>query len=246
MNRHELTTAFRAIGLREGMTLEVHSSLSSFGQVEGGAQSVIHALMACVGKAGSIFMPALRLSCDVELTGEDKRMGITRKLRNLPPDAERTGMGIIADTFRRRADTVTGEGIFRTCGWGLHAGQALSGGLDYAIHHGGMALMLGVDIYRLTAMHYMEDMLPADISALFAPSAEAREMYPQNEWHIESWDPPCKPWYTIQEKAIRLGLINQGAIGDCRYMFFDIWDVVSLYREVLRKDPYALYGLIKS
>ena len=44
MNKDDLITAFRAIGLREGMTLEVHSSLSSFGQVEGGAQSVIDAL----------------------------------------------------------------------------------------------------------------------------------------------------------------------------------------------------------
>ena len=44
MNKDDLITAFRAIGLREGMTLEVHSSLSSFGQVEGGADSVIDAL----------------------------------------------------------------------------------------------------------------------------------------------------------------------------------------------------------
>ena len=146
MNKDDLITAFRAIGLREGMTLEVHSSLSSFGQVEGGAQSVIDALISCVGQAGSIFMPALRLSRDAALTEEDRRLGITRKLKILPPDAERTGMGIIADTFRRRADTVTGEGVFRTCGWGLQAGQAVTGGLDHAIRHGGKALMLGVDI----------------------------------------------------------------------------------------------------
>ena len=44
MNKDDLITAFRVIGLREGMTLEVHSSLSSFGQVEGGADSVIDAL----------------------------------------------------------------------------------------------------------------------------------------------------------------------------------------------------------
>ena len=44
MNKDDLINAFRAIGLREGMTLEVHSSLSSFGQVEGGADSVIDAL----------------------------------------------------------------------------------------------------------------------------------------------------------------------------------------------------------
>lgn len=44
MNKEDLITSFRAIGLREGMTLEVYSSLSSFGQVEGGAQSVIDVL----------------------------------------------------------------------------------------------------------------------------------------------------------------------------------------------------------
>lgn len=92
----------------------------------------------------------------------------------------------------------------------------------------------------------MEDMLSADISARFGPTAQAREMYPPDEWYIETGEPAGKPWYTIQEKAIRLGLIRQGAIGDCRYMFFDIWDVVSLYREALQTDPYTLYGLIKS
>ena len=35
-------------------------------------------------------------------------------------------------------------------------------------------------------------------------------------------------------------------IGGCRYMFFDILPVVSLYREALQKDPYALYGLVKA
>ena len=44
MNKDDLVIAFQVIGLREGMMLEVHSSLSSFGQVEGGAQSVIDVL----------------------------------------------------------------------------------------------------------------------------------------------------------------------------------------------------------
>ena len=36
-----------------------------------------------------------------------------------------------------------------------NAEQAAIGGLDYVIHNGGKALLLGVDIYKLTAMHYM-------------------------------------------------------------------------------------------
>ncbi len=41
------------------MNIEVHSSLNSFGNVEGGAGAVIEALKEAVGADGSILMPAL-------------------------------------------------------------------------------------------------------------------------------------------------------------------------------------------
>lgn len=243
MNKTDLITEFRNIGITEGMILEVHSSLGSFGYVEGGAEAVIEALMECVGKTGSIFMPALRLSPPMELTDEDRKMGLTVKIKVLPEDAPRTDMGIIADTFRQRGDVITGKGIIRTSGWGAHAGEAAKGGLHYAIHNGGRALLLGVDIYKLTAMHYMEDILPREISDIFAPSEEVSEIYPPDQWFIETGEPPVKPWYTIQAMAYEKGLIREGYIGKCRYMFFDILDVVSLYRQELQNNPFKLYGL---
>lgn len=243
MKKAELVEELKKIGLREGMEIEVHSSLSSFGYVEGGAETVIEALMECVGENGSIFMPALRLSPAMELTEEDRNMGITVKIKVLPENAQKTDMGIIADTFRQRNDVITGKGIIRTSGWGLHAKQAATGGLDYVIHNGGKALLLGVDIYKLTAMHYMEDILPKEISDIFAPSEEACKRYPSDEWFIEAGEPPVKPWYTIQDMAYQKGIIKDGYIGKCKYMFFDIWDVVSLYRKELERNPFKLYGL---
>lgn len=243
MNKNELIGEFKRIGITEGMELEVHSSLSSFGYIEGGAEAVIEALIECVGESGSIFMPALRLSPPMELTEDDRRMGITVKIKVLPEEAQRTDMGIIADTFRQRPDVITGEGIIRTSGWGVHAHEAAKGGLDHVIHNGGKALLLGVDIYKLTAMHYVEDILPNEISNIFTPSEEALKKYPPDKWFIEAGEPPVKPWYTIQDKAYEKGLIEDGYIGKCRYMFFDIWEVVSLYKEDLENDPFKLYGL---
>lgn len=243
MNRHKLINEFRNMGIAEGMELEVHSSLSSFGYVEGGAETVIEALMECIGKSGSIFMPALRLGSPMELTEDDRNMGLTVKIKVLPENALRTDMGIIADTFRQRSDVITGKGIIRTSGWGVHAQEAAKGGLDYIIHNGGKALLLGVDIYKLTAMHYVEDILPKEISDIFAPSEEVSKKYPPDEWFIETGEPPVKPWYTIQDMAYKKGLIKDGYIGKCRFMFFDIWDVVSLYRKELENDPFRLYGL---
>lgn len=243
MKKEELIKELKKIGLYAGTEIEVHSSLSSFGYVEGGAETVIEALMECVTEKGSIFMPSLCFSPELELTEEDRKMGITVKIEVLPEDAPRTAMGMIADTFRQRSDVVTGTGVIRTSGWGRHAGEAAKGGLDYVIHNGGKALLLGVDIYKLTAMHYAEDCLPQEISDIFTPTEEACNKYPPGEWLVECGEPPVKPWYTIQELAYQKGLIKDGYIGTCKYMFFDIWDVVSLYKKELEANPRKLYGL---
>lgn len=243
VTKQELKQALEKLGVERGMILEVHSSLSSFGELEGGAETVIDTLKELVAEEGSIFMPALRLSRELELTDEDKKLGLTVKIKILPADAERTAMGLIADTFRRLPDTVSGSDTISTAGWGRHADEAVRGGLNYAIHNGGKALMLGVDIYKLTAMHYFEDATPEDINAISAPNDEVNKIYPPDEWFIETGHPPVKAWYKIQQKAYERGLIKECMIGSCKVMFFDILDVVSIYDEELRRDPYGLWGL---
>ena len=245
VTKQQLKNALAELGIKKGMTLEVHSSLSSFGELEGGALIVIDTLKELVTEDGSIFMPALRLSKELELTENDKKLGITVKIKILEPDTERTAMGIVADTFRKMPDTYTGRDVISTSGWGKHGKEALTGGLDYAIHNDGKALLLGVDIYKLTAMHYVETITPDDINAQFAPSDEINRIYPPDEWFIEAGHPPVKAWYKIQAMAYEKGFIKEMYIGDCKAMFFDIWSVVSLYENELRKDPYGLWGMKK-
>ena len=43
--------------------------------------------------------------------------------------------------------------------------------------------------------------------------------------------------------AIEKGLIKEGYIGKSKYMYFNIWDVVSLYKQELENNPYKLYGI---
>ena len=243
VTKQQLRDSLAGLGIGKGMTLEVHSSLSSFGELEGGAVTVIDTLKELVTEEGSIFMPALRFSRELPLTDEDKRLGITVKIKILSPDEEHTAMGIVADTFRAMPDTFTGRDTISTSGWGKHGREALTGGLDYAIHNGGKALLLGVDIYKLTAMHYVEPITPEDINAQFAPTEEINRLYPPDKWLIEAGHPPVKAWYKIQAAAYEKGLIREAQIGDCKAMFFDIWSVVSLYENELKTDPYGLWGM---
>ena len=154
-------------------------------------------------------------------------------------------MGIVADTFRNLPDTFTGKDVISTSGWGKYGSEAIRGGLNYAIHHGGKALLLGVDIYKLTAMHYMENDTPDDIRKISEPSDLINEKYPPEEWFMEAGHPPVKAWYIIQNIAYSRGLIKETYIGPCKVMFFDIYDVVSIYRDEILRDPYELWGIVK-
>ena len=245
VTKQELKKALLDLGVSKGMTLEVHSSLSSFGNLEGGAMTVIDTLKELVTEEGSIFMPALRLSRELPLTEADKKLGITVKIKVLEPDAPKTAMGIVADTFRKLQDTFTGRDTISTSGGGNHGKEALTSGLDYPIHNGGKALLLGVDIYKLTAMHYVESATPEEINRKFEPGDKINKKYPPSEWFIEAGHPPVKAWYTIQKMAYEKGLIKETKIGECKVMFFDIWDVVSIYENELKKNPFELWGMKK-
>jgi len=52
-----LTEDLRALGVRPGETLLVHSSLRALGWVAGGAQAVVDALRRAVGEAGTVVVP---------------------------------------------------------------------------------------------------------------------------------------------------------------------------------------------
>jgi len=245
MNKADLVNWFRILGVRPGMALEVHSSLSSFGYVEGGADTVIEALMESVGTEGAIVMPSFTISTPLELTKEDKRLNIAEKVKILREDdlTADNGMGVIANTFRDRTDTVLGKGQFRVTAWGKDADLHAASGFGRIIENGGYALLIGVDIYRLSSMHYVEDAMPPIIKAKFAPPQEARAKYPENEWMIGGWAPANKPWYKIQDAAYRVGLIKDGVIGSAKCMLFPVKPVVELYRKALSERPLAFYGL---
>lgn len=103
--------------------------------------------------------------------------------------------------------------------------------------------MFGVDIYKLTAMHYVEGNTPEDINKISEPDDAVNAKYPPEEWFMEAGHPPVMAWYKIQEKALERGLIKESFIGECKVWFFDIKEVISIYEKEIETDPYGLWGL---
>ncbi len=231
------------LGVRPGMGLEVHSALKAFGCLEGGAEGLIETLLRAVGRDGTVVMPAFRLSQPLPLSDEDRALGLTLKIRILSEEEKTSGMGRVADAFRERPDVTVGRGLFRVAAWGREAQAHAASGFQCLIDQDGWALLLGVDIYSLSAMHYVEDCLPEAIRARFRPCPEALARYPQGQWLVEAWMPEAKPWYKIQALAYEMGYIQEATIGNAACRLLKIQPIIGLYRQALAQDPLGLYGL---
>ncbi|MBI4926410.1 MAG: AAC(3) family N-acetyltransferase [Anaerolineae bacterium] len=252
LTKLELVQALRGLGLVRGAVVEVHSSLSRMGHVEGGAQTVIEALMEVVGEEGAIVMPAHRVTPPLPLTETEKARGIVAKVRFLPEeDRSRSGMGVVADTFRLTPGAVLGSDIHRVCAWGRDASLHAQQGFAHLLSMDGWVLLIGVDITRCSSMHTAESRvtLPAEITAAQRVPEEIRREYPENEWYIQYEDPlrppPGEPWLKVREEAERRGWIRRGMIGHAPSMLFKGKPVVDLYEQYLRSDPFGFFGIAR-
>jgi len=245
VTHRDIVLGLQHLGVMPGTIVEVHSSLSRFGSVEGGAATVIDALMTVIGSEGTLIMSAYPVSPAVPLTDADRDLGITWKVRKLPFDSpERTGMGIIVDTFRWHPDVVCGGDFFRTCAWGRDAEWHTNG------YHGllamdGSCLLLGVGIYSCSSMHAAESMpIPLDINRCWAIPAHVRSLYDPQLWSIGYGGTPDDAWQKVWVEADTQGLIQHGRIGQAACHYFKARSVVGIYKRWRQADPYGLYGVL--
>lgn len=104
---------FEALGLQQGMTVIVHTSMSRLGWVAGGAQAIIQALELVLGAGGNLVMPthSTQLSDPARWENPPVPEAWWPIIREQMPafDAALTttrAMGVVAETFRRKPDVV--------------------------------------------------------------------------------------------------------------------------------------------
>jgi len=96
LTQSDIAAGLRDLGLYAGCNVLVHSSLSSFGHVEGGADSVIDALLEVVSESGTVIVPTL--------TGSERLNAENPPIFNPVSSAGWTGR--IPETFRHRSNAI--------------------------------------------------------------------------------------------------------------------------------------------
>lgn len=164
VSRVQLVRDLQKLGLKAGMDVMVHSSLSAIGEVEGGADTVVDALLQAIGKRGTLMMPSFN----------------HRSAQVFNPLATPTTNGAIPDAMWRRREAVRslhathpvaaiGPRAEEYCRGHLEVGiWAQDSPIGRLIHGGGYVLALGVTHDSSTAYHVAEDSVPCTCNAAFA------------------------------------------------------------------------------
>ena len=163
-DRRRLVRDLKKLGVRPGMDLMVHSSLSALGPVLGGADTVVDALLDAIGPAGTLMMPSFH----------------HRAAQVFNPLATPTTNGAIADAMWRRSAAVRslhpthavaaiGPRAQEFCSHHIEVGiWAQDSPIGRLIHGGGYLLALGTTHDTSTAYHVAEVSVPCRCIDMFA------------------------------------------------------------------------------
>ncbi len=242
VTRAQLLADLRILGISPGSVLAVHASLSSLGYVQGGAETVIAALMEAVGPEGALVMLHDRFSPPVPRDEADRTAGLAWKVRKLPwSDLQgRTGMGRIADTFAQRPDVARGpQRQHVLVAWGRRAGW-LCQGWQSIMDAGGRILMLGVQMDRCSVLHLVEQRVslpPALAQRLYHDlPASILVRYPREQWAV-GVSGAYLDFLKVQRAVEDAGLLHRGRVGQAQALLLEPVPVLELYERLLRADP---------
>lgn len=173
--RQSLASDLARLGLEKGMTVIVHSSLSSLGWVNGGAVTVIQALIDVITPLGTIVMPTHSGEySDPALWGnppvpEDWCTIIRDTMPAFDPEiTPGRAMGVISEVFRKWPGSVRSSHPSTSfAAWGKHANDIVSdqpldfpmgqqSPLSHLYNLDSSVLLLGVGFSNNTSFHLAE------------------------------------------------------------------------------------------
>ena len=256
MTRHGLEATLRRIGVREGGVLLVHTSLSALGYVVHGADAVLEALQAVVGKEGTLLVPTFTGSftdpaCWVDPALPASMWNEVRSDmptfdpdRSLPRLMGSVVMRILLDPRSRRSH----HPLVSFAALGPAAAELVDdhdlldpfgpqSPVARARELGAQVLLLGVDQRRNAALMHAHCLTNVP-SVTERKGTFLAEVAGSRQWITPKRFVECTEGYArIEDELVNRGLVRVARVGDGTARLMDFGRVVDLAQHKLRLRP---------
>lgn len=234
VNKQDILLSLELMDIKKGDIILVHSALSSIGHVDGGAGTVIDALLDSVGDEGTIVMSTL-----------------TGWFEPFDSDSTPSAVGIISETFRRRSNAYRSlHPVHSVAAIGKDARQITEGhnkcetgcGTGTPYHKirdmGGKVMLLGVDMDRNTIMHSLEEEINAMyLRTLNIPAPTYLDNYKDRSFTLKKFPPGHRDFIGITPILKSKDAIIEGRMGNAAVKVMKVRELFDICMEVLKKDP---------
>ena len=227
----DIVAGLREIGLQPGDLVQVHSSLSALGYVEGGADTVVDALLGAIEPEGTLMVPTFNHGREAifdPATSPSVSGKITEAVRARPQARRSVHPTHAYCAIGPLAEWLTCEHLeLETFDWNCPLGKL--------VQRGGWILLLGVGMDRNTIAHVAE-------AAVRVPCLGYRE-HPRrvrlpdgtviDAWSVRWRAGQCKvEWDPIENTMRAREMIRDGIIGDADVMLMRARDAFDVTREL--------------
>jgi aminoglycoside 3-N-acetyltransferase len=247
IGRERLIGDFRALGLRSGDSVFVHSSLSRIGNVAGGAAGVVDALLEAVGDEGTLAVPTIPYRGSMRAFVAAENLFDVQSTPSL--------MGAISESVRRHPRALRSrEPSHPVAAIGPQAPflirehrHSVSPCDEHSPYYrlrlvDAWYLLLGVDFHSCTLLHGAEEIARVpflDLTTLFEiPCRDGGEEYVAriacHSTHLRANFPAIEPALAAR------GLLTHGQVGCATCRLARAGDILATALEELARNPYFL------
>lgn len=260
VTKEMLLDGLRKLGVGSNMILEVHTAMSAFGFVVGGARTIVDALLEIAADGGTILMP-VQTGDNTEPSNWTKppiAPQLWQEVRaNMPgyntATTDLRNMGAVIENFRRREGVVFSSHPYLSyAAWGryakllcnrqsLHFPLAEESPAARLYELKGHVLLLGAGFDTCTCMHLAEYRAEARPIVVEGSSIETSDG--NQEWRTYlNLALDTEGFEKVGETMRKKGLVQETDIGTCHVQFFNANDAIDEATKYYEKSViYDLY-----
>jgi aminoglycoside 3-N-acetyltransferase len=245
VSQRDIVQGLRRLELKAGSCVLVHSALSSFGHVQGGVDAVIDALLEAVGPEGTVVVPTLSGSADLDADHPPF----------FDPSVTVCWTGRIPETFRRRPEAMRSLHPTHSVAAIGPMARALVEGHEFSItpcgpdspygrlvQARGFILLLGVTHSSNTTFHHVEEIVgvPYHMQPGLVAARVVKEGKVQNIHLMLHRYGPRRNFERMEPVFRERGIQRDGQIGMAHVRLIDAYQMVEVTRQALLQDPAIL------